>query len=321
MTSLEELIEIYGGREAKDVSKDQNYVRICQENDGNPIFHAERFRIENIKRKLEKEAGIQKTRQKQVKFALRFFHRLVGSKDDEDEVCRRLTLASYYPQWTDKQKLYFDETCVLVKKKLDYFLSFTQRNRSGAGNPINSYHRYLIQSIGLPDPKDSQENELARMLDRLLQISRYQFRGFFFPAHEGDSQQATEKFLKALDNSMVFIQIVQNEMFSKHYQHQNRPNYCYIEYKQAIEKKKEMIFIFADGQHPQDLIPEEDAQFEFDDWYELILGADCVHMEPTRIADERSNIPDSIDKLKKRLVEAVQRHRETLWEGAPGDLD
>jgi hypothetical protein len=317
MIPLDELIEIYGRRQTDDVASDQDYVRLCKKNDGDSFFHADRLRIELIKRKLESQVGIQKTRQHQVKFALKLFHRLVGSKVQEDHICNRLTLLSYYPKWTDKQKAYFDEKCALISTKLDYFLSFTQRNQSVAGNPINSYHRYLIQSLGLRDPKDDATNELARMLDVLLRI--HQYRGFFFPAHEGDSQQATQKFLKALDNSVVFIQLVQNEMFSKRYV--DRPNYCFQEYTRAVDTRKKMIFIFADGQHPQDLIPEEDVLLDLDAWYQFVLGADCIYMQSTRIAEQSASIQVSHDKLKERLLEGVHSFRQALWEGAPGDLD
>jgi len=317
MTVLEELIKIYGRRQTDDVARDPDYVGLCKANDGDNLFHAERHRIEGIKRKLEMQAGIQKTLQKQVKYALTLFHRLVGSENQMHEICRRIARLSYYPNWTQKQKAYFDETCTLITTKLDYFLSFTQRNVNGVGNPINSYHRYLIQSEGLPDPKDVQDNELARMLDMLLR--RYQFRGFFFRAHEGDSQQATRKFLNALDESVVFIQLVQNEMFSKNYV--DRPNYCFLEYHRAVAKKKKMIFLFADGQHPQDLITEVDVVFDCDEWYQFIRGADCLYMQPTRIAEQSASIQSNYDKLKQRLVEAVRSFRDGLWEGVPSDLD
>jgi hypothetical protein len=319
MTPLEELIEIYGRRRADDVAGDPDYVRLCKAHDGDNVFHSDRHRIEDIKRSLERQTGIQNSRQKQVKYALKLFHRLVGSEDRKYEICRRLARLSYYLGWTIKQKEYFDDTCTLIATKLDYFFSFTQRNQTGAGNPINSYHRYLIQSLGLPDPKDSSQNELACLLDRLLRASRYQFRGFFFPAHVGDSRQVTQKIFKALDDSVVFIQLVQNEMFSNYYV--GRPNYCFEEYRRAFDKNKKMIFVFADGQHPQDLIPEETVLFDLDSWYQVIRGVDCLYMPPTRIAEQSANIQVSLDKLKERLVEAVQSFRESLWEGVPSDFD
>lgn len=316
---IEELIELYADHQADDVSSDPHYVSLCQANDADDVFHAYRLRVETIKRKLESQVGIQKTYQKQVKYALKLFHRLVGSEDQEEEICRRLTRQSYYLKWTEKQQTYFDKTCERLKSSLDYFLSFTQRNPSDNGNPINSEHRHMIQSVGLPDPKDNAKNELAHMLHTFLRISRYQFRGFFFPTHEDNSQQVDEKLGKSLDDCIVFIQLVQNEMFSKHYC--GRPNYCFTEYKQAVAKKKMMIFLFADGQHPDDLIPEDDVQFDFDAWHKFVSGVDCVNMEPTRIAEQSANIEINHRKLKERLVEGVQHFRKTLWEEVPGDLD
>jgi hypothetical protein len=319
MGTIEELIEIYARHQADDVASDPHYVYLCQANDTDNVFHATRRRVEMIKRTLEKRVGNQKTYQKQVKYALILFHRLVGSEDQQDEICLRIVRQSYYPKWTDKQKAYFDETSALLKTSLDYFLSFTQRNQTGAGNPINGAHRYLIQSMGLLDPVSSVQNELAHMLDIFLSNSRYQFRGFYFPTHEDNSQQVDQKVYDSLDNSLVFIQLVQNAMFSRLYN--GRPNYCFREYQRAVAQRKNMIFLFADGQHPNDLIPEEDVEFDLDAWHTFVIGVDCLDLQPTRIAEQSSSIQVNITRLKERLVEGVRRFREALWEGVPGDLD
>src|SRR5262249_28029274 len=116
-----------------------------------------------------------------------------------------------------------------------------------------------------------------------------------------------------------FVQLVQNEMFSKRYD--DRTNYCFMEYERAVATNKQMILLFADGVHPQDLIPEEDALFDLDRWYQFVRGADCIDLESTRMAEHSSNIAMCHDKLKKRLVEQVQAFRSNLWESVPGDLE
>jgi hypothetical protein len=320
MGALETLIKIYASHPTANVASDPEYVALCEANHDNAFFHKERHRVEALKTKLEGQVAIQQTRQKQVKYALRIFERLVGSENQLDEICLRLIRGAYYPDWTEKQRSYFDKISEILETCEDYFLSFTQRNSGGGmGNPINGIHRYLIQSYGLPDPKDSASNELARMLDLVLRTSRYDFRGFFFPAHEDDSAQVNQKLKNALERSLVFIQLVQNEMFSTHYD--SGKNYCYQEYSMACGLQKKMIYLFANGQHPDDLIPEDAAHFELDSWYQYVLGADCVAFDPTVVSDQSANIPVNRAKLKDRLVESVQKVREALWNDAPGDLD
>jgi hypothetical protein len=318
LATLNTLIEIYGRQNADNVKNDAEYVALCLEHDAlNDPFHPQRERVERIKRSLEDQVAIQPSYQAQVSHALKLFQRLVGSRNQEEEICRQLTLRTYYPNWSQQQKDYFDETCSTMANKLDYFLSFTQRNSSGNANPINGYHRFLIRVAGsMPDPLDSTDNELARMLDRLLR-SR-QFTGFYFPMHEGNSQQVNQKLTTSLMRSLVFIQLVQNEMFAK--VHAGKPNYCFEEYSQAVAEKKKMIFLFADGQHPQDLIQEPDVPLDLDPWYQFIRGTDCVFMESTQFAQDSPNIEAGYSKLRKSLVEMVQKHRAALWEDAPGDL-
>ncbi|HYJ84591.1 MAG TPA: hypothetical protein VEW46_00880 [Pyrinomonadaceae bacterium] len=318
MAIIDDLIQIYATNPADNVAADPYFVKLCEDNDGDNIFHATRNRIERVKRELE-VAGELRTYRCQAQLALELYHQLVGSENQEDVIFLRIVRIAYLPKWTDKQKIYFDDACTTIATKLDYFLSFTQRNPVKGGNSVNSYHRHLIQSIGLPDPKDSAKNELAKMLDVVLRTSRYQLRGFFFPEHEDDSTEVKKKLTDAMDKSLVFIQLVQNEMFRKSYQPDE--NYCFIEYSQAVGKNKGMILLFADGEHPADLITKVAVRFELLDWYKRIGGDDCLDLGPTRVAEEAINIKPNLEKLKEKLIEKVNDTRVALWEGVPGDLD
>lgn len=323
MSMLDPIIEIYSRVDTNAVQDDPAFVALCQENDQPPprrkVFREQVARVERIKRDLEEIAGIQGTYQTQVKFALQVFQQLVGSADQEDEICLRLIKRMYYPSWTEKQKPFFDRMVEVLRTGQDYFLSFTQRRLDGGGNPLNSDHRYLIQSFGLHDPQGKDENELARMLDRLLRISKYQFRGFYYPMHENDSQQVEKKLKGAVNSSAVFIQLVQNEMFSKHWPPE--PNYCFDEYSGACAENKKMVLIFANGLHPGDMIVRTAVDAKFNDWYDYMRGADCVDLQPTRISEQATNIELNRDKLKKGVVEKVYELRKQVWENVPADLE
>jgi hypothetical protein len=319
MAIVDDLIDIYAANRTDDVGADARFVKLCKDNDSDNVFHATRNRIERVKRQLEEQAAIQKTYRKQAKLALKLYHQLIGSEDQEDVICLRLVHLAYFPKWSDKQKAYFDKTCLKIQEKSDYFLSFTQRNPPGASNPVNLYHRHLILSHGNGDPKDSSRNELAGMLNGLLRTSKYQFRGFFYPEHEDNSAKVIKKLRDGIDECLVFVQLVQNEMFSKSYDAEE--NYCFMEYTEAVNQQKKMILLFADGKYPSDLITDESVQFDLGSWHKFIKQTDCLDLAPTRVAEESANIQPNLEKLKLRLVEEMYGVRLSLWEGVPGDLD
>ncbi len=317
MDTLVQLIEIYGRQPLAAVQNDADYQQLCQSNDNNLLFHHQRHLVEDLKRKLEQTVEIQQSAQKRVKYALRLFQRLLGSEAQADEICVRLTKRAYDAGWTATQRSYFDAATVRLRDSQDYFLSFTQRHDEGASNPVNRRHRYLIQSYGIPDPKDSASNELALMLHRALHAD--ELRGFFFPEHEDDSARVSEKLKKAMQRSLVFVQLVQNDMFSKRFPLDH--NYCYAEYCDAMQQGKSMVYLFADGEHPADLIDEFNAHFALDTWYGYVREVDCISLDPTDIAEQSANVPANRQKLKTKLIERVKSEREAIWESVPGDLE
>lgn len=322
MNYLDDLIELYGRRPAAKVADDPKYDALCKAHDGNSLFHYARQRVERIREKLDLQVGKQETGQMQVKNALKLFEQLrVPDEKQEDEICRRLVLAAWYPFWRDVQKAHFDQTVKTLRKDLDYFLSFTQRNSVGGSNPVNAYHRYLIQSYGVDDPYTCPLNELAKAINRGLQASKYKLRGFFFPAHEDDSQNVSKKLQDAMDSALVFIQLVQNEMFSKDKKYKAEENYCFDEYNMAIDRHKHTIYLFVDGKHPDDMIPEEKTYSRFESWFQVIKATDCVALARTQALDlEEENVIKNQDLLRRKLFEKVQSFREALWNDSPPDL-
>jgi hypothetical protein len=320
MTPLEELIEIYATVPADKVRQNARFVTLRQLNDADEIFHSHHLLVEGQRRLLENTVAAQKTWQKEVKFALKAFQQLLNPQDKDDlrpEIFLRLVRRAYYPGWTAKQQSYFDAIIDHIRNKQDYFLSFTQRKVGDGSNPINSLQRYLIQTYGIPDPKDEKENKLALMLHRAL--ASHQFRGFFYPEYTGDTLQVAQKLKEGMDQSLVFIQLVQNEMFSKQYPAQ--PNYCADEYLDAAHQKKQMIYLFANGAYPADLILDYNVNFDFNPWYQFIHGAQCLDLAPTLTADQSTNITGNRQKIREQLIDKMTKFREALWENVPGDLD
>jgi hypothetical protein len=315
-------MKVYARQSVAQVGSDPEYIQLCHDNDGNMQFHHARNTVQQIKEKLENTVGVQQTAQKQVKHALKVYQRFIRPEEQEDldqQICFRLIETAYYPQWTTKQQAYFKQIATELKKGQDYFLSFTQRNKPGLGNPVNSLHRHLIQSYGIADPINRPDNTFAEMLDTVLSTSRYQFRGFFFPTHEDDSAAVKEKVATGLERSRVFIQIIQNVMFSKSYI--AIPNYCFDEYSEAVRQKKHMVYLFVDGKHPNDFILEDDAVFELEPWHKVIREGDCADFESTVTVNLNDNLTTNRERLKEKIVEKVEGFRQRLWENVPTDLD
>jgi hypothetical protein len=318
VTSIPALIDMYGRRPVDAVEQDPEYRRLCAANDSVALFHQERRRVRDLKIELEKRAGIQSTRQKQVKFALKLLLQLTGSRNQETEIAERLTRLAYYPAWTTQQKEFFDNAVDRLGKGRDYFLSFTRRKGNFEANPVNSLHCYLIRQFGYLQPQESTDNLLAAMIHRFLKSSKYQFRGFFFPDHENDSKIVDVKLRNALENSTTFVQVIQNEMFSQNYD--EAKNYCLQEYMKAADLEKNMLFVFADGTHPDDFIQRDQAYFSYLDWHDRVSGTDCVFFAPTRTAIESDNVITNIALLRNKLVEGLERIREAVWDKIPNDL-
>lgn len=317
---LDQLISIYGRYQTTDeVKADAEFLELCEAHPDNELdpFHSQRKLVEKLSRQMDSSLKNQ-TARSQVRTTLRFYQKFVGSStNSEEQIWLQLARVRHYPKWTEPQQEYFDQISTIIATKLDYFLSFTQRNQQGAGNPINGYHRYSIQYLGqLEDPIASSENKLAEMLDRYLK--RHNLRGFYFPIHEDDSQQVLTKLHEALSRSLVFIQLVQNEMFSNVYP--AAENYCFTEYTQAAEENKRILMLFANGAWPDDLIDDVDVPFDLDDWYQFVRGAALMFLEPTSFNDEyNKNGPLIKAKLKNPLLAQVKQARDALWENAPAD--
>ena len=316
--TLNQLINIYGRYQTTDeVESDAEFLDLCKAHGDNELdpFQAERKTVKEVSGLMENSLK-NHTSQGQVKHSLRIYQRFVrSSTKSQDQIWLQLARLRHYSKWTVPQQEYFDRICTIIATKLDYFLSFTQRNEEGQGNPINDYHRYSIQYLGqLPDPVMSPKNELAEMVHRFLKKNN--LRGFFFPTHEMDSTQVNERLSDKLSQSLVFIQLVQNEMFSDSYP--PVPNYCFTEYTQATAENKSILMVFANGVWKDDLIKDDYVLLDLDSWYRFVDGAALMFLEPTRLNSEYDkNRLSNEARLKDPLLLQVENARRALWENAP----
>jgi hypothetical protein len=325
--ALPRLLEIYSRLKVSKVPDDAAYKALiaeaAAEDPSDPIFFETVERVDSIKSMLEELVGIQVSKKKQVEWALRTLRNWTNV--DERNICEVLINRVYFPHWENAQQAFYRDATDPKKESYDYFLSFTQRNPNDkpgspgekAGNPVNSAHHYLIRSHGLPDPTDSPRNEFAHLMHQLLKNSNSKFNGYYYPTREGESAAVIPKLMEACRNSAVFVQVIQNEMFSKAYA--GKDNFCFDEFRQAIAAKKPTIYIFADGTHPKDLIPPVDTLGTVYKWHKVIREGGVVNIQFTRTSAESGYISPNNAVISEKVIEQVGVLRNAMFNDIPAD--
>ncbi len=310
------LIEIFAHcNNISNLKKNQDYIKLCHENLGRDWFNAERERVEKIYRSLGITVGKQSSLKNQVIEALILLNRI--KTQEEKNICYALIIKVYSNQWKNGKLDHFEKYYDALQKNYDYFLSFTDRNPTPEyDNYINVNYRYFIKKLlGKEFNKANQkENLLARAIHYLLESSGNK-KGFFYPQKEGDNQEVEEKLKSACEHCFVFIQLIQNIMFTDG----NETNYCHFEYchaRKCLADKKEFIFLLAEKSHDSLKQIHRDVCFKYDEWYRDILERDKIILEPTEKYNQ-TEILKMIGKIRKNLVEKIDKIKWEIIEDVP----
>ena len=295
--------------------KNQDYIKLCHENNGRFGFDTEREKVEKIKLFLEKTVGKQSSPRNQVIEALILLNRM--KTEEEKNICYALIIKGYSNQWKQSQLAHFNKYDDALRKNYDYFLSFTDRNLTpGYDNYINVKYKYLIKSLlGQEFKKANQKDNLLALAIHYLLKSSGNKKGFFYPQKQGDSQEVEEKLKSACENCFVFIQLIQNIMFTSC----NETNYCYFEYchaRQCLAGKKGFIFLLAEKSHDSLKAIHHDVYFEYDEWYCDILRRDNIILEPTEKYNQK-HISKLLDIIRKNLVDKIDKIKWSIIEDVP----
>jgi hypothetical protein len=143
-----------------------------------------------------------------------------------------------------------------------------------------------------------------------------QMSGFYYPVHEGDNRKVEKKIMDAAGNTFVFIQIIQNIMFSKNFPCEQ--NYCFFEYceaKRNISDDQRILFILAEGSL-KDIIPKNDIWENYDNWYDEMEKKDKIILEYT----ETYNLKRIIglkNEIKKKLLDRVSETKRKMINEVP----
>ena len=265
------LIECYAKYGVENVDQSKEFQTLCdkEKERGGFTFDAERQRIENLERRIEREVERQvsspSTSRDQIINALNLLDKKFAPKDNKKNkedvgYIYELILKRYgnNNHWRVDQLNYFKKVYKAITTYSDYFLSFTNR-KATKNNPniVNFNHKHLIkwlcpsyrQKRDFERESKKNNNLLAEAINYFLRSNKPQLRGFYYPVHEGDNQDVEEKLRAAAGNTFVFIQIIQNIMFSKNFD--CGKNYCFFEYCEAkrniSDHHQRIFFILAEG--------------------------------------------------------------------------
>lgn len=322
------LIECYA-KGVENVDQCKEFQTLCDKEGGKFIFDAERQRIENLERSIEREVCSSSTSREQIINALKLLDKKFAPKDNkknkEDvKYIYELILKRYdnNSHWRADQLAHFNKVYTAITTYSDYFLSFTKRKSTkNQPNTVNSNHKYLISHILQLTSREfgsvSKENKnlLAEAIDYLLRSHKQQLRGFYYPVHEHDNRIVEEKLRDASKKTFVFIQIIQNVMLSKHFPCE--PNYCFFEYceaKRNISDDQRILFISAEGLR-EDIISKNDIWEKYDKWYDE-MKKDIIILEYTESYNLKQ-IKGLKNEIKEKLLNRVSEAKEKMIDEVP----
>ncbi|MCP4566710.1 MAG: hypothetical protein GY841_03915 [FCB group bacterium] len=314
MSLRDELIQLYGGGKIAMVEQGHDFKSLCsrcQEIEG---FEAERRRIHSFKARLE---GLcrEQTFDKQVEYCLKF---LSGEKNEKNRTdFHALIKIAYWGNWSEAQREYFDKAYTIIEGNVYFFLSFTTRNNTPEEvNAVNQENRHFLQEVFLADKLSdvgdhSKENLLAKAIHRYLRNQG--ISGFYFPEHEGESNDVKAKLLDNIKNSMIFLQLIQGVMFDY-----KTPNYCHFEYKEAVKSEVCCKRIYIMGEQRADVLARKNiVNREWLPWFnEAVKKVDALQLIPTQFRCDEA-IKENHDALKDKIVRQIERIRKDLFENIP----
>ena len=302
------LLRLYATNRVDEIATLLEFQSFCQQNENKPLFKTHRVRIEEAKRKLEVWLEPESPEDNPVEQAISVLLAERHQLANRDLYYQLITLG-YKPDWSDNQKNYFDLTWQRIRLKYDFFLSFTTRHEEVAGdNPVNSDYRYFIQHVlGTTEFENAdrkKKNLLASCVHRYL--ARTPMVGFFYPHSENDNAVVDPKLAEACADSRVFVQLVQNIMFTIP---TARQNYCFFEYEKvnqllhgAADKERLIQFVIAEKEGK--LVSSLLVPLEYRTWYKHVSSKAAPYLSAMDLQNKANRIEDlqrCLEKLHTQL--------------------
>ena len=321
--TLEQLIDLYSRVSPEAISESDEYRALCGQYAANTAFQAARKRVEEaavfVQATMEAAAGASQ----EIVSALRLLLR-TRSVSQDLELYHDLISSRYRPNWSLEQQAHFDKAYKNLALRYDFFFSFTNRYEQRDGeNPVNTMYKHFILKVLTPDEWKSadrkKENLLARAIYTVLCRAEGHV-GYFFPDTQYDNSVTEDKLRERLQDSFVFIQLVQNVMF--------RPpaagtNYCHWEYSLTMERLaadhgRENRILFALAERDRNaLLASDRVHPQYDRWHKDVLQRDPPSFpeadDPRHAHTRFREITNLVErKLAEKIDEAWDREIESV---------
>jgi hypothetical protein len=320
------LIYYYSNFSLNQLNFNNDFLDLCEKYIDNIYFNNLRNYFENINKYLE-DTLTNKSPSTQVSEALKFLYKAKKSEKksitiNESEDWNQFIVKWYYKNWSNKQKKYYDFISkLLLDSKFEYFLSFSGRHNGDPHsiNLVNSnYIKFIKDVLGSHNINKTDLNNtnlLAKSIDYLLK--HYNYTGFYYLDHCEDNDYPDEKIEKACKNCLVFIQIIQNILFTV--PANDKPNYCFTEYKHmnAILSPNDhihrMVFILAEDSR-DDLVNDFQVSNDYTTWYNHVNKIDPVVLNFPR---NQKDVTDLKEKIKSLIAGKIKNYIKNLIDSAP----
>lgn len=314
MSMREELIEIYSETKVVEIEESKSFQELCKKYQNAEGFEPERLRIHFFKKELE-EYCREQTNKSQIRLCLKLLSR---EKDQENRLAYHdLIIKAYWIYWSDAQKKHFDKAFTILNGDVYFFLSFTNCNSTPEyASKVNRENRFFLEDIFYPDKifetgAPSQNNLLAKAIHHYLQGQGIQ--GFYYPEHEGESNNVKIKLQKYCHKALTFLQLIQGTMFEY-----KTPNFCHFEYEEALKSEVCCKRIYVMGEERNDILARRNTIFGgWLNWFDEALNdVDALQLIPTRYRDD-SAVKKNHEAVKNKIVRQIETIRDNLFAEIP----
>jgi hypothetical protein len=258
-----QLINLYAKHKVTTVKSEVEYEALHARYGEDTEFQWLRDQLDKMKIGIEVRIDPAECHQRQLEQAIRMLreyrHPAHAPKRD---LLYELLVAIYEINWNADRLAYLKKALLAVRLRNDYFLSFTTRH-SGEINSINTRYLHFIQKV-LPNNIFTEKLDENLFAAAINDIFSTRAKGYFFPKSEEGSSIVIEELKREVNQSMVFVQIIQSQLFEY-----SKDNYCFTEWCWAKERfgNNENCIIYVSGEPDRDwldiLAPDE----AYSDWH------------------------------------------------------
>jgi len=282
-----ELILLYAQKSLDKIQSHKHYQEILLTHSSNSKLAKLDKQLENIKKELTEiyNQNLDDSRV-QVSNFLQYFYDNKDMESSSLEFRKLMLQQSYYQEWSQALQEYYDEKLqIVLDYEHHYFISFSRSSTNKElPNRINRDYVDYIKKVltdTMFENEQISENLLAKAIHHHLEDK--------LPMHDGyiDYKNTEDKYdihiQKACENSIYFIQIIQNIMLSKKHNSQ-KENYCYKEFE-FVQKgiKSKIKYIVAEGNGGK-LSNDKNLVFtKFMNWYDDIQSTSCIFLDDTKV--------------------------------------